>query len=952
MSAKAGQQRESEAMIERLLAAPDDVARRDLIAHHASADWDEIVSILTDRARAEVHMDTAQAQYMAETAVLVAEAAGSKIAQGKGWRAKANTLYALDQHAAAVAMHQRAAALFEEAGEQSELGRTLSGSIQPMLLLGRYEEALAAGERARAIFAEEGNSWRLARLEINVGNIYQRQDRFAEALGHYQRAYDDLLERDDAEALAAVLSNLSLCYISLNDFSKALEFHRRARHHCEEKGMPILVAYADYNIAYLYFLRGEYGRAIQMLRDAMSSAKKADDAYQLALCDLDLSEIYLEVNLITEAGELAHMAQEGFQKLGFGYEAAKAMAFAAIAASRQGQAFEGLKLFAQAREMFVRDKNQVWSSLIDLYQALILFQEGRLFEARRMCMAAHEFFHASTMRRKAVLTDLLLARIALHMNDTALARKHCADARSQATQLDSPTLLYQAEFLLGEVARAVGDENQAYEFYSRARTALETLRGSLRGEELKIAFSENKLEVYENLVDLCLRRANGQQAAFDFIEQAKSRSLMEVLTHPVHVAAETDAGQSELVRSIRNLREELNWYYNLIEREQLRPEENSQARIQKLEQQARAREAGLVRALQEASVTEVHQAGLQVPTNVSLEEIRETLPADTVLVEYFCIRDRILSCVLSRDDLQIQAVTLQSRVQKLLQLLQFQLSKFRLDPQYVSKFHDSLLESTQAHLKHLYQELLAPLRNSLQAEHLVFVPHGLLHYVPMHALYDGEAYLADRFAISYAPSASVYSLCQRTQVDSTGQSLIMGIADAQAPAILDEVAALGGILPGARIFTGAQATQQVLEQHGPGSQIVHIATHGYFRQDNPMFSSIRLGDSHLSLYDLYHLRLPAGLVVLSGCATGLNVIKPGDEQIGLVRGLLQAGAQSVILSLWDVHDSSTKECMVAFYTRLQQGLSKALALQGAMGELRERRPHPYYWAPFLLIGKG
>jgi CHAT domain-containing protein len=119
-----------------------------------------------------------------------------------------------------------------------------------------------------------------------------------------------------------------------------------------------------------------------------------------------------------------------------------------------------------------------------------------------------------------------------------------------------------------------------------------------------------------------------------------------------------------------------------------------------------------------------------------------------------------------------------------------------------------------------------------------------------------------------------------------------------------------------------------------------------------MFSSIRLGGSHLSLYDLYHLKLPAELIVLSGCATGLNVIRPGDEVVGLVRGLLQAGAQSLVLSLWDVHDSSTKEFMVSFYTRLQQGLSKPRALQGAMTELRERYPHPYYWAPFTLIGKA
>jgi CHAT domain-containing protein len=119
-----------------------------------------------------------------------------------------------------------------------------------------------------------------------------------------------------------------------------------------------------------------------------------------------------------------------------------------------------------------------------------------------------------------------------------------------------------------------------------------------------------------------------------------------------------------------------------------------------------------------------------------------------------------------------------------------------------------------------------------------------------------------------------------------------------------------------------------------------------------MFSSIRLGSSYLSLYDLYHFKLPAELVILSGCATGLNVVQPGDEQIGLVRGLLQAGAQSLVLSLWDVHDHSTKEFMIAFYTRLQRGDSKPVALQGAMIELRQRYPHPYYWAPFTLIGKG
>src|SRR5206468_4455867 len=179
-----------------------------------------------------------------------------------------------------------------------------------------------------------------------------------------------------------------------------------------------------------------------------------------------------------------------------------------------------------------------------------------------------------------------------------------------------------------------------------------------------------------------------------------------------------------------------------------------------------------------------------------------------------------------------------------------------------------------------------------------------------------------------------------------------GIPDAQAPSIADEVQALQSILPDSKLFMGSAATEEILRTQGPDSRIVHIATHGYFRQDNPMFSSIRLGGSYLSLYDLYHFDLPVELIVLSGCATGLNVIRPGDEQIGLVRGLLQAGAQSLVLSLWDVHDSSTKDFMIAFYRRMQEGLPKAAALKEAMLELRECYPHPYYWAPFLLIGKG
>ena len=952
MSAQPARQTELDAFVQRILALDDPAARRELVTQHPQACWDEVVKTLAERVWQEVRIDTRRADHIANTAIDVAQITASPMSLARSYRAKANALYALDQHAAAVEHHEQAIAFFEQTGDEAELARTLSGSIQPLLLLGRYDQAQAAGERAAVIFTRQGNVRRLARLQINLGNIYHRQDRFSEALAMYESSYRELLNHDDGEALAVVLGNIALCCIGLNDFPKALKFHRIARQECDQRGMPILAAYADYNIAYLYFLRGEYGRAIQMLRDAAIGAAKVNDTYQSALCNLDLAEIYLELNLSSEAADLGRAAHEGFQKLGFPYESAKALAFAAIAASRIGQAFEGVKLFAQAKELFVQDKNLVWPSLIDLYQALVLFNEGRLFEARRLCAGAHEFFRNSPMRGKAVIAELLLARIALRMNDLTGAQAHCQQALGDLIRLDSPVLLYQAEFLMGEIGRAAGKEEEAYQSYSRARQAVERLRGSLRGEELKLAFFQNKLEVYENLVDLCLRRPGGFEEAFGYIEDAKSRVLADLLRQPMHVPAAEDHGQSELVRSIRNLREELNWYYNLIEREQLRPEERSGERIKHLEEEARAREADLMRAVKEASVAEAHEAGLEVSSTVSLEEIRSALPANAALVEFFRAHDRYLACVLTRNQLHIVPVTLQQRIQKILQLLQFQMSKFRLDPQYLNTFGQSLLDATQAHLKNLYQELIAPIRHLLDAKHLVFVQHGALHYVPFHALHDGDAYLIDRFSVSYAPSASVYALCQAKQCSGAAGSLILGIPDAQAPSILGEVQALGSVLPEAKLFVGGEATEQVLRTEGRNSRYIHVASHGYFRQDNPMFSSIRLGDSHLSLYDIYHLQLPAELIVLSGCATGLNVVTPGDELMGLVRGLLQAGAHSLVLSLWDVHDESTKDFMIAFYERLGRGQTKAQAMQGAMVNLRERYPHPYHWAPFSLIGKG
>src|SRR5260370_40451722 len=150
--------------------------------------------------------------------------------------------------------------------------------------------------------------------------------------------------------------------------------------------------------------------------------------------------------------------------------------------------------------MFGAKKTEVWTRLIALNQGLCVFNEGRLFEARRLCASARDFFSRSTMRSKAVLAELLLARIALRLNDSPAARQHCDSVLQQLKELGRPVLACQAEFLSGKIEQAAVRDERAYEAYCRPRSLLEMLRGNLRGEELKIAFFNDNLDVYETLI--------------------------------------------------------------------------------------------------------------------------------------------------------------------------------------------------------------------------------------------------------------------------------------------------------------------------------------------------------------------------------------------------------------------------------------------------------------------
>jgi CHAT domain-containing protein len=177
------------------------------------------------------------------------------------------------------------------------------------------------------------------------------------------------------------------------------------------------------------------------------------------------------------------------------------------------------------------------------------------------------------------------------------------------------------------------------------------------------------------------------------------------------------------------------------------------------------------------------------------------------------------------------------------------------------------------------------------------------------------------------------------------------VADPLIPAVTEEAKSVAQHLPRAEILSDRRATVQALLTKAPGRSVLHFACHGMFRADSPMFSSLKLHDGWLTAADVMRMDLNDALVTLSACESGRNEVYAGDEIIGLTRGFLGAGAATLVASLWLVQDGTTAWLMERWYEQLSDGVGRAAALRNSQLALKERFSHPYYWAPFVLIGQ-
>lgn len=929
-----------------------DAARADYFATHPQRLSIESIAVLCGEVVRSVSIDLGASEALAGTCLWMADQLAHPPSQGLALRARANALHSIGDSAAAQQQYDAALAVFTGLGDPLESAITRSSALFNLAYLGRYDDVERWERQARQTFVQYQDRLRLANLANNFANVHYRQDRWDLALESYLTAFNDFLDLGRSENAAICLRNIAVCYISLHRFDEALRVYAQTRATCADLGLPRIALQVDYNIAYLYYLRGEYTRAIQLFQEARRRSVDEGDVYHRALCDLDQSEIYLELNLVEEAADLARSAHDGFRQLELPYESGKALTFHAIAESRLSRGERALDLLLQAHDIFRRERNHLWLALIDFYGAVILQRQRRSDEAIRKARLAHHAFVVSKLPFRTVMCELLLAQLLLAQGDPVDARKACYSALKRLQELSSPAFEHQAYFLLGQIEERTRDRAAALEAYSQSHRRLERLRSQLQGEDLKIAFLEDKQGVYESLVWLTLQEEPSPARdviAFDYIEKAKSRGLAELLSFQAHALPAKTADRSDLVDNVRRLREELSWLYRQQDQRQLEGSLRGQADLQKLHGKLQQKENALLRSLRELQTADLEYSSLQAGGIVDPQLALASIPTEATLVEFFIARDTVLVAVGHRRRLHIQPLVATRRIRELHRHLQFQLQ--RAQPGGHRRHALELGQrATDSYLRQLYDALIAPIRHRLRGEHLVIVPHGLLHHIPFHALMDGRRPLIDHFSISYAPSTGVFHLCASKVTRWNQQSLVLGVADERAPHILEEAQTVAASMPHSTLLLGEEANEEALRRHGAHCRFVHLATHGFFRRDNPMFSAIQLGTSRLSLFDLYDLRLEAEMVVLSGCGTGLNAVLGTEELVGLTRGLLYAGARSALVTLWDIHDASAAAFMGRFYQYLAQGSQRAEALRRTMRDQRAEFSHPYHWAPFILVG--
>jgi tetratricopeptide (TPR) repeat protein len=851
-----------------------------------------------------------------------------------GLLARADALRELGRHGQAMEGYQTAAALYRSLGDEVGWARTRIGATLTCRQTGSHGAVLDDLDEARRILTDHALWLRLARLETAAGGLLSALGRINEGLSAHRRALDAVERVEPASELleAEVLGNLGVAYYQVDDYERAEAFHHRAVAIFEREGQREHLARAHRNYARFAAARGHYSKALSAAvpgRRALLELGRTEGAAQLGQIGVDC---LIRLNRAAEAATLAAEVAAELGSIGAHVEAAVTHGLRSLALAHLGDGEAALGELTRAEALFGTVEWEAGQASVRLGRAAILGETGHWPLALAEAAGVRDELQRRGSIARTVQADLIRARALRALGEPRAASEVARSALELIRHRSLPWLTYHAWRLLGELARDASEMEAALAAFLEAISALEHVQGRIL-TEYRASFLADKVDVYEPAVDLLLDTGR-VDAAFELVERAKSRALVDALAGglDIRVRAHTPR-QTVLAGQLEQLRRE---HDALVERSEGSPD------LLELE--------GRMGTMLE----ELHLAGANDLERLSLLESRVYSPqplldAETAVLEFYASGEDLIVFVVDRSCVRVQrlpgALPRAASLQRALTL--------NLDAAAAHSSRRAALETNaRAVLGRLHGVLLGSVSDWLaRYERLVVVPHGLLHHLPFAALYDGQCYLVERFEIAVAPSASSITFCLKPRGRSGRRALTIGhSAGGALPGATDEAETVAQLLGGERLLED-EVTLGRVKDAAAKADLIHLAAHGVARLDAPLFSFLRLADGHLTALDCFELDLDCSLVTLSACESGRGVVAAGDEQVGLPRALLYAGARAVLHTLWRIDDRVTRAIMDRFYRELEAGRGRAAALRNAQLDcFGSSDRHPFFWAGFVLVG--
>lgn len=723
------------------------------------------------------------------------------------------------------------------------------------------------------------------------------------------------------------------------------------------------------NMGILYDLSGQYQEALAAYDRKLKILQSVGQPQDLARTQHNRAVTLTGLNAYDQALVAFQYAEEVFEPLG-------AVSDLARLAYNRGTLYALRGQYEQAEAQF--GKAEAWLSSLEntqqaragltIYRAIARLHspEPLSLELLTQIAAARHILTTHGPLFEEGLAWLVEGQIAARAGDSERSAAAFQRVLTISEVGGGRPLAWEALYYLGQLARQSSDFELARHFYERAIVEIERIRNDLGVSVFRAGFLHDKLVPYQALSALHLQQ-NCPDLAFAVLEQSKARLVAEQLCARFNAEVKTLAAiQTAPDHKIAQRLNEA-----LIELDQLHKQAGLDFTNHDFSTWSAAPTPQTLLQVKflENQITEWSQALEQSPPIFSGYEIPlATISASldgALLIEYQITEGQIGAFIIDVDGIRtyqklIDLAQVEQTRQQFATAVERTLGLFaRYGMKKLNRYLNSLLADVYVQLGRLYDWLIRPLQAYLNpGQGIVIVPDGPLYYVPFHALFDGAHFLLEDHDLSYAPSASVFSLCKQYS-DAGDNILVAGWGGETLPHVEAEIVTLRELLPEADVLQSKDATTGHFMQNAPHYSIIHLAAHARFRADRVMLSSIAFCDRSLTLAEISRLHLKAEMVVLSGCETGRGSLY-GNDLIGLASGFLGAGARSLMVSLWRVGDEVTTLQMTKFYQLIKAGVPRSAALQQAQLEIlrigREQPAayaayaHPAFWAPFMMIG--